>query len=129
MPEFCQLADRNTGKIIVPHLEIAATFWRRFWGLQFRASLAEGSGLLIVPCNSIHTFWMRFAIDVAFCDSSGVVLAVRENVRPWRATWPVPGAKMAVEFPANSSLMQVGQQVRLIWDDSAAVPKRLQAIC
>jgi uncharacterized membrane protein (UPF0127 family) len=129
MPDFCQLADRNTGQIILPHLEIAATFWRRFWGLQFRSSLTEGSGLLIVPCNSIHTCWMRFAIDVAFCDSAGMVLAMKKNVRPWRATFPVRGAKIAIEFPATLTLLHVGQQVRLIWGDSTAIPKHLQCLC
>lgn len=43
-----------------------------------------GSGLLIPGCRSVHTFGMRFAIDVAFLDSDGVVISRRLGVRPRR---------------------------------------------
>ena len=43
-----------------------------------------GSGLLIPGCRSIHTFGMRFAIDVAFLDADGAVISRRAGVRPRR---------------------------------------------
>jgi hypothetical protein len=78
------LVCRDTGEVVVEHLEVADNYWRRLVGLQFRRSLPPGDGLLLVPCSSIHTFWMRFAIDVLTLDKTGVVLEVRRAVKPWR---------------------------------------------
>ena len=79
-----QLTDVRTGEVLVPKLELAETFWQRLRGLLFRPALKPGEGLLIAPCRSVHTHWMRQAIDVAFLDRYGVVLFVHPNVRPWR---------------------------------------------
>lgn len=65
-------------------IQSAASFWQRFVGLLGRSSLAPDEALLITPCNNIHTFFMRFAIDVVFLDRSGVVVAIVPRVRPWR---------------------------------------------
>jgi uncharacterized protein len=53
-------------------------------GLLGRSSLAEGSALILAPCNSIHTFFMRFAIDVAFVDRDGRIRRARRALQPWR---------------------------------------------
>lgn len=63
---------------------VARSFRQRARGLLGRASLAADEALLLRPCSSIHTFGMRFAIDVVFIDAHGVVLAVREALGPWR---------------------------------------------
>ncbi|TVS10659.1 MAG: DUF192 domain-containing protein [Planctomycetaceae bacterium] len=79
-----QLRDAQTGQVLVARLERATTFWQRLRGLMFRRPLQPGEGLLIVPCRSIHTHWLRTAIDVVLMDRDGVVLSVHPNVRPWR---------------------------------------------
>jgi uncharacterized protein len=56
----------------------------RLRGLLGRDSLGRGEALLIRPASSIHTFFMRFAIDVVFVDRGGVVLTVVPALRPWR---------------------------------------------
>ena len=58
-------------------------------GLLGRDSLPEGCALIIAPSQAIHTFSMRFAIDVAFVSRSGKVLRVRRDMPPWRiaAAW------------------------------------------
>jgi uncharacterized protein len=53
-------------------------------GLLGRRELAAEEGLLIRPAPSIHTFFMRFAIDAVFVSRDGEVLKVAANVRPWR---------------------------------------------
>ena len=53
-------------------------------GLLGRTSLADDSALILAPCNSIHTFFMQFAIDVAFVDRDGTVLRARAAIAPWR---------------------------------------------
>ncbi|HKR99709.1 MAG TPA: DUF192 domain-containing protein [Candidatus Dormibacteraeota bacterium] len=83
-------------------LEIADTVWRRFIGLMGRAELPQGHGLLIRPCSSIHMFFMRFAIDVAFIDDEGRVLRAYHGIKPWRLSRVVFGAKAALELPAGT---------------------------
>ncbi len=80
----------------------ADTFWQRLRGLMFQPLLPPGAGLLIVPCNQVHTFWMRFAIDVVFLDRSGRVVGQMAQLAPGRI-WPrVPDAYLALELPAGA---------------------------
>ncbi|SRR6056297_1849465 len=80
-----RLRDANTGEIVLSQLEIADSFWKRFKGLQFRDPLPPDRGLLIAPCSSLHTCFMRFTIDVVMLDRERVVVGVKKNLRPWRA--------------------------------------------
>lgn len=61
----------------------ADSFWARFRGLMMTQELADGEGLLISPCNSIHMMFMRFPIDAIFLDSGNCVRAIYEKLRPW----------------------------------------------
>ena len=90
------------GREVAAHVEEAGTFLRRGMGLMFRRELPAGHGLAITPCNSIHMFFMRFPLDVAFLDREGSVVRAYHGIRPWRATRIVRGAKTAVELPAGS---------------------------
>ena len=62
----------------------ADTAWTRMVGLLGRASLPQDEGLLLAPAWSIHTWGMRFAIDVVFVDRDDRVLRIVEAMRPWR---------------------------------------------
>jgi hypothetical protein len=67
-----------------------------------RASLPAGEGLWIEPCNSIHMFFMRFAIDAVFLDRDNRVKRVVRDLKPWRVSPIVFGARTVVELPAGS---------------------------
>lgn len=85
---------------------VADSILTRFQGLMGKTGLPSGSGLLIEPCNSIHTFFMRFAIDVAYLarDAGGYkVLAIRRGMVPWRVDFPVFGARAVLELPVGSA--------------------------
>ena len=64
--------------------EVARSFWARVKGLIGRRGLPPGRGLLILRCNAIHTFFMRFAIDATFYDREDRIVKVVHNIRPWR---------------------------------------------
>lgn len=117
-----QVVDAETGRVLVKRLALATTFWQRFWGWQFRSPPPAGTALLIAPCNSIHTFWMRFAIDVAFLDERGKVLALQSRILPWRIVFPVAGAKAALETPAAQCPVIAGQRLAIAGIDPCAVP-------
>lgn len=65
-------------------VRIADGFWSRLIGLLSKRSIEENEGLLIVPCTSIHTFFMRFTIDLVFLDKNNRVVGTCSNVYPNR---------------------------------------------
>ncbi len=109
-----QLIDNDTGVVAVEDLELAKGYWSRVKGLQFRKSLPLGRGLLLIPGGSIHTFWMRFAIDVVMLDRDLTVLDVRREVRPWRIVKAVPGTHAILELPAGTAAVSCGATLRLV---------------
>jgi uncharacterized membrane protein (UPF0127 family) len=71
-------------------------------GLLGRAGLEPGEGLLLRPASSVHTFFMRFPIDVVFLGAEGEVLKIAPELAPWR-TAGARGAKAVVELPAGEA--------------------------
>lgn len=91
----------TSGVSLPADLKIAGNPWARFWGLMGRKSIAPHEALLIKPCSSIHTFFMRFPIDVAFVDRSGTVVKTRQALKPWRVLLGGKGAHAVLELPAG----------------------------
>jgi uncharacterized membrane protein (UPF0127 family) len=79
---------------------VATGFRTRLRGLAWRERAAAGPGLLIPRCSSVHTFGMRFDLDVYFLDRDGRVLTVRRRVPPRRVLW-CRGAAAILEIPAG----------------------------
>jgi uncharacterized membrane protein (UPF0127 family) len=80
----------------------ADTFALRLLGLMFKSRLPDHEGLLIEPCASVHTCWMRFSIDVLFIDKEGRVCAIKEAVKPFRFAFKV-GAHAVLELNAGDA--------------------------
>jgi uncharacterized protein len=96
---------------------VASNAWKRFVGLQGRASLAADEGLLFPRTGSIHMFFMRFPIDAVFCDRDLRIVKVVRGLRPWR-TAGARGAKVTVELPVGGADgLEPGD--RLVLDDAA----------
>jgi uncharacterized membrane protein (UPF0127 family) len=70
--------------------------------LMFRRSLPGGEGMWIAPCSGIHTFFMRFPIDVLFLDRSKRVVRAYEALGRWRMVPLVIGSHSVVELPAGT---------------------------
>lgn len=87
--------------MIVERATIAVSYWSRFWGLMGRRTLGEEEGLLIEPCSSIHTMFMRFSIDVIFLDKEHRVVKVA-TVPPFRAALG-RGSHAVLEVPAGTA--------------------------
>jgi len=87
----------------------------RFRGLMGKKALPPGEGILLRPCASVHTMFMRFPIDVVFCDGDLRVLGVAAKVPKWRMR-SERGAKVAIELPAGEAArrsLAVGTQLRI----------------
>jgi uncharacterized protein len=78
---------------------VAKDFRTRLRGLSRRRRFEVGTGLLIPRCSSVHTFGMRFALDLYFLDAEGRVIAVRRSVPPRRLVWQ-RGAAAVLEIPS-----------------------------
>jgi len=92
---------KRDGSILVPRLEVATSFWARAKGLLGRRELPVGSALWIKPCNSVHTFFMKFPIDLIFLDRDLRVVKTHANVPAGRLTLPLWSATSVVELPAG----------------------------
>jgi len=115
------LRSEDDGRVICDKCVLADTLWRRLRGLIGRRELTPGEGMVLRPSWSVHTFFIRFPIDVVFVDADQVVTRVVDELRPWR--WATHrGARDVVELPAGECArvgVVVGQ--RLAW---AARPGR-----
>ena len=90
-------------KILGIDAEVAERFTERLRGLIGRDGLEHGRGMLIVRCNCIHTFFMRFPIDATFLDRQGNVVKTVRNIRPWRPwVWGGWRAASVLETAAES---------------------------
>ena len=97
-----KLINKTRSCVLAENVEAADTFLKRLAGLLGRKSLAEGCALYLSPCNQIHTFFMRFAIDAAFVDEGGKILHIAANMRPWKISPWISGARGTYEFPAGA---------------------------
>lgn len=94
------LIKEADGAVIAAHLLTAFDSASRRTGLLKHDRLPEGSALIIAPSNAIHTFFMRFDIDVAFVAKDGRVLKVCHAIRPWRMAAALRGFAV-VELPSG----------------------------
>ena len=96
-----RLINARTGQAIAEAVELAVTSASRRRGLLGRDRLDPGAALVIAPCNSIHMFFMRFAIDVVYVDRAGRVRKIVRALRPWRISAAM-SAYAVIELAAGS---------------------------
>ena len=96
-----ELRNTRTGRLLAHSVIPAFDSDARRKGLLGRDSFEKGSAMVIAPSNAIHTFFMRFPIDVLFVRRDGVVVKVRRNVQPERAVVSFR-AYAVIELPAGT---------------------------
>jgi uncharacterized membrane protein (UPF0127 family) len=95
-----QLINKRTGAVIVSDLEIANSPISRMVGLLGRKGIDNGKGLMITACHSIHTFFMKFPIDVIYMDKDLKVLKITENLKEFRLDSGPSGTCQTLELKA-----------------------------
>ena len=111
-----QVENQTQGRPLITHGELVETFWARFRGLMWRSSLTEGEGLVLKGDKSIHTFFMRFPIDVVYADRAGRVVRVDSAMLPNRIGPIVFEAAYILELPAGviqATATAVGDQLMM----------------
>ncbi len=96
--------NRTRRAYLATHLSIADTHWSRLRGLMGAdpAIFREGRGLWISPSHGVHTFVMRFPIDVAYLDKRKTIIYVVHNLRPWRMAPVSMKTSSVLELPGNT---------------------------
>lgn len=101
MPDALVLRNQRTGTVVASQLLPAFDSETRRTGLLKHSSLPPGAAMLIAPTNAIHTFFMKFAIDVAFVAKDGRIVKITPAMPAWRmsAAW---GGHAVIEMAAGS---------------------------
>lgn len=114
MRRAVRVENATRGTVLAERAELADTPWRRLKGLLGRSGLLSGEGLVIRPCQGIHTWFMAFPIDVLHVDRAGVVRRIVDAMAPNRVGPIVWDARYVVELPAGAaraSSTQVGDRL------------------
>ena len=112
-----QLNIRRKGETVerVAQARHAQTFFSRLRGLLGRAPLGQQEGLLITPCNQVHTIGMRYPLDVVYLDKEGVVVKCVEDLQPFRFS-SARGARHTLELAAHSiKALGIKPGEQLVW--------------
>jgi uncharacterized membrane protein (UPF0127 family) len=86
-------------------------FKDRLMGLMFKKNI--NYGLRFPHCNSIHTFFMKEAIDVVMTDKNNNILYVYYNFKPWHIITPKKNVYYTYEFPINNFKFNIGDKLKL----------------
>ncbi|MEB3298581.1 MAG: DUF192 domain-containing protein [Candidatus Sericytochromatia bacterium] len=104
-------------RLVVARLEEARTPLARLRGLGLRQRLEFDQGLLLVPCNSIHTFWPSFPLDVLFLSRDFRILRILHDLPPRRLSPVVWRSRQVLELTAGRA-RQLGleEDMTLRWE-------------
>ncbi len=97
-----KIINQSSGASLAQDVATADKPLARIIGLLNRQELLPGQGLIIGPCNSVHTFFMRFPIDVVFVDKNNKIIKAINSLRPFRATGIYFFSTLVIELPAGT---------------------------
>jgi len=97
-----KIINKTKNTVLAEDAVVADTVFRRLKGLLGRKDFIKGEALIIKPCNSIHTFFMCFPIDVLFVDKDNIVIKALSSVKPFRFTNIYFNASLTIELPAGA---------------------------
>ena len=92
----------DTGTVVADRVAVATTHAERAVGLLSRTGLEPGEALWIVPSRGVHTWGMRFAIDIVALDEAGIVIDQVSALKPWRIRLPRRGTAGVLELPSGT---------------------------
>lgn len=111
-----KLVVKKNGNVLASQVRMATSIRDRMLGLMFSDEIPGGDALWIKPCNSIHTFFMKYPIDILFLDQNLNVVKKMEGLRPWRMTGIYFRSSSVVEMRGGAlkGKVSVGEQVEVM---------------
>lgn len=115
--------NRTRQAFLATDMRVANSHWSRLRGLMGTrpVSFGFGQGLWIVPCHGVHTWAMRFPLDLVYMDSDNLVVHLEENVKPWRFAAVRMDTATVLELPWHTiwnSGTKIGDQIELHFEKS-----------
>ena len=111
------LINTSNNSIISENVEIADSYFKRLIGLMCTQELSVNNALHIIPCSSIHTFFMNYSIDVIYLDMNNRIIHIDEGIEPKKIGRWFKNARSVVELPngkVKNSQIMVGQVVAFL---------------
>lgn len=96
-----KIINKSKNIILAEEAILAASLFKRMRGLLGKKELRLGEALILKPCNSVHTFFMHFAIDVLFVNRDNCVIKAISGLKPFRLTRIYYNAVFAIELSAG----------------------------
>ncbi len=96
-----RIINKTKGTVLAQNAVVADSFLVRLIGLMGQKQLPPERAMILSPCTSIHTFFMRFDIDVLFVDKDNKVIGVCVAMKPWRVSPVYWKSKFVVELPSG----------------------------
>lgn len=109
-----KLFIQESGQLVGHQVAEAYSFVRRLRGLMFTHSLSEGHGLHIRPCRAVHSFFMKYSIDVLHLDETNQIVGIEQSLKPGNMGQTFRGTRSIVELPAGTlepAGVRIGQTV------------------
>ncbi len=110
------MSTYNEFAVELEKIQVADSLWQKTVGVMFWQNFGELNGLLLTDTSAIHTFFVRFPLDLVFLNKNSRVIKTIENLKPWRLSPIVWQAKNTLELPAGSiskHKLAVGDLVKL----------------
>ena len=110
-----QIVNERNGRVVADRLLPAFDSETRRTGLLAHESLPPGTAMIIAPTNAIHTFFMKFTIDLVFVAKDGLVVKTRRSIRPWRmsAAWRAHAVVEMSVGTIDGARVEVGDRLKL----------------
>lgn len=112
-----RVENETRGTALGDSIQVAENLVTRVVGLLRHTTLAPGEGLWIVPCNSIHSFWMKFRFDAIFVDKNHVVVGIISDMARGRISRVYSKAHGVLELPSGTAAAtktQIGDQLKFL---------------
>jgi uncharacterized membrane protein (UPF0127 family) len=112
-----KLINVSANQVIAENVKAAYRFWQRFKGLMLTRSLPDHTALHLAPCSSVHTFFMKYRIDILYLNKQNVIVGIEEKLEPGKLGKRFPKVSSVIELPAGkveSTSVKVGQVVAFV---------------
>lgn len=109
------------GEVIAQNVVVAKDFIKRVKGLLGKKQMQSDEGILLIPCHQVHTFGMKFAIDVLFLSKEGEIIHIEEEMMPGNVSPYIRECHQILELKcktARKKEIAAGQRVAFdMWID------------
>jgi uncharacterized protein len=109
-----KLYDEN-GKVVLGNVDLLESFLERLRGLMFRKEIPSDYGVIISPCNSIHTFFMKFDIGVVYLDKDNIVIRGPDVMKRGKVGPIVMDGSKVLEYDHSKTALDLKVGERVFW--------------